>query len=275
MGGDFTLQQESKNAHKTVKLSDERFDLFQKWFSSSTSESGGNSEAAAGLARSIDKLAPAGNKEEVDNFTWQTWNDFFQVAQQIPHDHPAQDNLAQALVQLEQLPAGERKVDWADLPQLGWVLRDWFNFAPTEKHAEGAGEILSGWVNLNSFWARLGGLDSLNTIDITIWTLRQTLEEDHDEDATKFPSLFDCKVLAAAQYIEHSRRKLKQIIEDGWKPQDSEAQMFRGGPLFDGPTGLTKERWQFWASRFKHVAEKASSEDAKSAASRAAQLLDE
>ncbi|ETS85414.1 hypothetical protein PFICI_03439 [Pestalotiopsis fici W106-1] len=270
-----TLRQESQNAHKTVKVSNERFEIFQKWLESSNSESEERKAAEAAAARSIDGLAPTGNKEDADNFIWQTWGDVFQIAQQIPHASPAQDSLAQILVQLTQLPDTDRKIDWTDLPQLGWVLRDWFNFTPSEKHANGADEILSAWVNVNAFWARLGGLECLNTVDITIWTLRRTLEEDHDDDATNFPNVFDCHVLTAAQYVEQSGPKLKKLIQDGWKPQDNEAQMFQGGPLFDGPTGLTKERWQFWASRFRHTAEKASGNDAKSAATRAAEFLEQ
>ncbi|KAF3011901.1 hypothetical protein E8E14_009020 [Neopestalotiopsis sp. 37M] len=267
-----TLRQESTNAHKTLKVSDERFEIFQKWSNSSLSESEG---AATEAARSIDSLAPTNNKQEVDDFVWSTWGDVFQIAQQIPHASPAQDSLAQVLVQLTKLPDTDRKVDWTGLPQLGWVLRDWFNHAPSEKHAEGADEILSAWVNVNAFWARLGALECLNTVDVTIWTLRRTLEEDHDGDATKCPKVFDCHVLTAAQYIEYSGAKLQKLIADGWKPQDNEAQMFKGGPLFDGPTGLSKKRCQFWASRFKHVAEKTSSDEAEAAATGAADILED
>jgi hypothetical protein len=257
-----------------MRLNDAFFEIFRDYLEASTSVS------AADAAQALDNLVPEDGEKEgeeeveekVEAFIWDTWNNFFQTAQQIPYDHLAHDKLARVLRELALLPEGG-KTRWQTLPQFSWVAREWFNFAPSEKHvkSENTREVLESWVNLNAFLAKLGGSGIYPTADFAIWMLRQALE---DEDKTEVPKLADCHVLAAAQYVEYEGHILLQQLSLGWKPLEKEAQMFRGGPLFDGEPGLTNERWIFWISRFEELANKTSTEAAKSAALRAAKLLE-
>lgn len=266
MAEEFTLQRESRNTQGGSRLSDGILEIFQDYLKPTTSVS------AAEAARAVDELAPQGRKEEVDNFVWDTWGNFFQIAQQIPSESVAQCKLARVLRELSLLPDGG-SAGWQQLPQLGWVLRDWFNFTPAKKDvdSEHADAILQSWVNVNAFWARLGGTGVHSTVDFAIWALRSTLE---DQDAPDVPKLLDNRVLTAAQYVEYEGHILHQQLALGWKPRDNEAQMYKGGPLFDGESGLSHARWEFWIVRFRELAEKMSTAEAKSAAVRAANLLE-
>lgn len=266
MAQDFTLRQESRLAQKEFRLGNEIFDIFQDYLKSTTSLT------TADVAQAVDKLAPASGKQEIDDFIWNTWNNLFQIAQQIPYNSLAQYKLVGVFRELSLLPDGG-KAGWQKLPQLGWVLRDWFNLMPNEKTiaSDHADDIIGFWVNVNAFWARLGGNGVHSTIDLAIWSLRSALE---DEISTDNGRLVNSRVLAAAQYIEYEGHILQQRLALNWKPQDNEVQMFRGGPLFTGDSGLSDARWEFWISQFRELSEKTSTEEAKSAAIRAARLLE-
>lgn len=263
MSQGFTLQQDSVNAQQRFRLSDGIYEIFQDFLRPASSTS------AAAVARALDNLVPQG---DVDNFVWDTWNNVLQIAQQIPHNDAGQDKLVRVLRELTLLPDGG-KGNWRQLPQLGWVLRDWFNFRPTREHvnSDDAEEVLRSWVNVNAFWAKLGGTGVHSTTDFALWTLRQVLEEDSGEASEL--KLVENGLLTAAQYVEHESHILYQQLALGWKPRQEEAQMFKGGSLFGGEPGLSNERWEFWISKFRELAEKTSAEDARSAALRAANLL--
>ncbi|KAH8198064.1 hypothetical protein TruAng_007788 [Truncatella angustata] len=265
MAQGFKLKQESRNTKDKLILEDKFFGIFEDYLGSSTSQS------ALVVARHIDDAVPDAGKDEVDQFVWNTWGQLFQVAQQVQHDDLAQDKLVKVVRELMLLPSGGTAGAWRDLPQLGWVIRDWFNFAPSAQHAgsEHADEILNAWVNVNAFWARLGGTGVIPVRDFAIWSLRQSLE---DEEEVK-GKVLDNRLLTAAQYVEYDGHILHKLLVLGWEPSDAEAQMFKGGSLFDGQPGLSNKRWSFWASRFEELAKKASTEEASTAAARASRLL--
>jgi hypothetical protein len=267
MAQGLTIRQESTIAHKSLRISDDMFAIFEKYLDSS------HLVSAEDAARAVDELAPRGGKEQIEDFLWNTWNDVFQIAQQIPYSSDAQQRLLLVVKELAGLKNGEEEIDWHDLPRIGWVIRDWFNFPPTKKHAESesADDIMSAWVNINTFWARLYGTGSHIAVNIAVWTLRQALEDRE----TEIPKLLDCYVLTATQYINHSGHRLHQLLDRGWRPKEDEMKMYKGGPLYDGEPGLDEKRWRFWASRFQAVAEKVPSQDTKSAARFAAQLMDD
>ncbi|KAK6065595.1 hypothetical protein SCUP234_12483 [Seiridium cupressi] len=267
MAQDSSASQASGNANKDLGLSKPFSHIFKDYLESSASTSPGNT------ARAVDASAPEGGQDQADQFIWETWNSFFQAVQHIPYANTAQDKLVKAVRELALLPKEDRKQDWETLPQLGWVARDWFNRMPFEKHAqsENAAETLGSWININAFLARLGGTGVHSTLDFAIWSLRQALE---NEESTGAPTLLDCHIQAAAQYVEYEGHILRQRLSLGWKPREAEAQMFKGGALFDGEPGLSDERWKFWISRFRELADQTTTDEAKSAALRAAKLLD-
>ena len=49
--------------------------------------------------------------------------------------------------------------------------------------------------------------------------------------------------------------------------------MLKPGKLFEGESGLTDKRWQFWRQRIESLAKNVDNEDVKNKASEAAEII--
>ncbi|KAI0129047.1 hypothetical protein BJ170DRAFT_623816 [Xylariales sp. AK1849] len=264
MTQDIALQQKSRGEKEHI--SEGLFKIFDNYLKFSSTKT------AVEVARYVAELAPEHEGEELEGFLWSVWGDLIQIAKQIPHDHPAQEKLVKVLRELVLLPeTGIKTWDlrlWTDLPILGAALREGLNGPGTSEVKAEQAEIVTSWVNFNAFYARLNGAGVMHSESHSIWMLRAALEEEVPRE------LLDCRILTAAQILEHNGPNLDLQLRMGRQLDETEARMYQGGSLFKGNSGLNEERWVFWITRFRDLAEKTTTEEVKSAALRAARLME-
>lgn len=158
---------------------------------------------------------------------------------------------------------------WEDLPMLGPEMRESWNWTgtflgpiatldmgltmvSTATPKEGASyletEGAQAWINLNSFGARLVGLKVVKWENFAIWGLRDALEEKHSSLAER-----DVSVVVAGQWLFHAGEVLFEGRTKGCSADDSRS--LRVGCLFQGGSGLSQERWDFWKRRMEAISE--------------------
>jgi hypothetical protein len=81
---------------------------------------------------------------------------------------------------------------------------------------------------------------------LTTWSFRDALEEELLQEE----QLLECRIRAAAQWIEHSRDIIFHSLDNLPDLRD-----LRPGPLYVGKGGLCRERWDFWKARFCTLAD--------------------
>ncbi|KAI1368229.1 hypothetical protein F5Y08DRAFT_11401 [Xylaria arbuscula] len=215
-----------------------------------------------------------------EGFFWGFWRSVFDVAEQIPHDNPAQDKLAVFVRELTLVPETGDKVwearAWTDLPLLGASIREHLDeVSGTEAR-----------VPFHAFVARLlhAGI-SPGSQTTAIWMLREALEQEDTTTTTTKPTgddnddngnqQFDRALMSAAVYIEYAGATLSQKLALQPEPQLDEAQrrVSKGGALWKDKCGLTPDRWAFWGRRFEEQGSKATSAEARELALHAAKLI--
>ena len=124
------------------------------------------------------------------------------------------------------------------------------------------------WVNLNSFAARLLATGLVSWTHFAIWSLWAALEN----PPPKSCDFWEFRIVAAAQWIEHSGSKLFEMLGD----EDDEGlrRVTATGPFYKGETGLCPERWLFWKEKFRTVAQQVESKEVKGIAISAANRMD-
>ncbi|KAF9021526.1 hypothetical protein BDZ89DRAFT_991252 [Hymenopellis radicata] len=204
---------------------------------------------------------------------WDLWSDFNQVAQRAPEK---QDRLVELLLAIKNLPHVLKPDDerltcwggrfWEDLPIFGPNMRESWNFFDPEDTEPHRDLIRKNWIHLNAFVARITDAQVSDFDLYAIWELREALE--HPVDSTT-----NVRVQAAAQWIFFAGLRLYQsekIFEHGPLVGDPA----RGGPLFIGERGFTKERWMFWKQRFEALStDPQLSDDARRVADEALQAI--
>ncbi|KAI1438561.1 hypothetical protein GGR50DRAFT_691095 [Xylaria sp. CBS 124048] len=202
-------------------------------------------------------------------FFWGFWNNIFDVAQQIPHDNPAQDKLVTFLRELTLVPDTGNTVwevrVWTDLPLLGAAIREHLS-KPAETYES---------VSFHAFVARLlhAGLSPGSEIT-AIWILREALEQ-NVEPAVDSDS--DRDLMKAAVYIEYAGATLVQTLALRPEPHLDEAlrRSLRGGERWGrGVAGLTVDRWNFWGTRFRELGGNAGKLEARDLTQHAARLIE-
>jgi len=88
--------------------------------------------------------------------------------------------------------------------------------------------------------------------------------------------LLECRIAAAAQWIENSSSALLEALQDT-KPSESERKALKSS-FFNGDKVFSLERWTFWKDKFRYFAHANSSlelrEEAIRAADRAVEIMD-
>ncbi|KAI9887040.1 MAG: hypothetical protein M1823_001112 [Watsoniomyces obsoletus] len=227
----------------------------------------------ATTVKAIDRLLPpnrraedqpeGGEEEDAEGFVEYLWIRFHDVARQIPHDSPAQERLAALVRELQQttsqtptIPMGSNETErriWQDMPSFGWTL-----WEETDTMGPSSEEGRQPWRNINAYIARLTRDGSVNLIWYGIRALAAALEgqmtraHEHtsrwevESDFVPGPEL-DCYLAVAADWISICGPALF-----GTNPDISGGE---GGPMWEGPPGLSSERWQFWKQRLEELSE--------------------
>ncbi|KAI1845540.1 hypothetical protein JX266_008398 [Neoarthrinium moseri] len=155
------------------------------------------------------------------------------------------DLLVETIAELTKLPSiqvatfNQEKQLWSELPVLEMELLErftghYYNDPSVRPYDQDAS------IRTNSFAARLLplGLSSTRPTE----TLQYTLEQE---------PCMDWDLQAASEYIIRAGENIFQRLDD---PKFSEL-AFEGGPLYTGPKGVNKERWDFWKKRFRECGE--------------------
>lgn len=123
-------------------------------------------------------------------------------------------------------------------------------------------EFPSRYINFHAFAAHIDERRTLST-DPTwaIWAQREAHETPHD---TVHDSGTGTHVLAAAQWILWYGRTLFQQVLCPADVASDDLRDWKPGPLYDGKSGLSLERWRFWRDGFDAVASGRTKEDVKS-----------
>ncbi|OTA80958.1 hypothetical protein M434DRAFT_85860 [Hypoxylon sp. CO27-5] len=239
-----------------------------------------SSVSAEQVAIDISRLAPDPNGDEPpldDRFFFELWENIIGIAEQIPYDHPALDKLVKVMRELTLLPDTGIKVwegrVWTDLPVLGAVFREHLNGSRHSDDEEEQAKINQAWIRFHAFSAKLIGAGVIHFTNQLVWMLRRALEEETNPPKS---SAIDRDLLTAIMYIEFSGPIVieKMAVNPDPVLSDEHRRILKGGTLYKGEPGLRLERWLFWTERFKELAEKTKTEDAKKAALRIARLME-
>ncbi|KAJ4319903.1 hypothetical protein N0V94_003675 [Neodidymelliopsis sp. IMI 364377] len=140
---------------------------------------------------------------------------------------------------------------YSSLTDFSLACREAYNDAPD---ASASGLEIDAWANVNFFFAKVTeqGLSDLSIY--AIWSLRTALEEEHEDDAegTAVQKL-DAFVPAAASWIFGMSRALYLKDVDLTPSDRKQGNPARGGPLWKGKAGFSKERWALWKERLTVV----------------------
>ncbi|KAI1381671.1 hypothetical protein F4677DRAFT_403884 [Hypoxylon crocopeplum] len=236
--------------------------------------------SAAQAAIAISRLAPQPSGDEKilgDEFFFKLWRTIIDVAEQLPHDDPAQDKVVMVMRELTLLPDTGITVWnsrlWVDLPVLGAVFREHLNGPSKAATEEDQVWIDRAWVRFHAFSSKLIGTGVVHFENQPIWMLREALEEEKNPPKS---NALDRDLMTAAMYIEYAGPVLVEALAANPNPDlsDELRRVLRGGSLFKGGSGLRLDRWLFWTERFLEEAEKASTEEAKKLALHAARLME-
>jgi hypothetical protein len=96
-----------------------------------------------------------------------------------------------------------------------------------------------------------------------LWAFKDALET-----TTLARPIVNCYVIAATEWINHSGHALFKCLDV--KKLDGDTS---NGTLYQGKTGMSRERWDFWKNRFRDVREKVD-DDVKLRATAAARAMD-
>ncbi|KAI5920378.1 hypothetical protein F4810DRAFT_702957 [Camillea tinctor] len=224
---------------------------------SSTTSAASAAAAFAALPRTLD-----------EEFLWGLWKNVIRVAEQLPHDHPAQDRLVLFLQELTLLPdTGVLVWDlpiWSALPVLSASIREHLNGPAQSRDPTEQARIDRSWISFHAFAARLLHAGVLPSPDETtaIWMLRAALEEAPPPTTTGFAR----DLATAAVHVLYSGAHLAHLLAARPDPalDDAGKRMLKAGSLFrearslnggaaGGGEGLVRERWEFWGVRFREL----------------------
>jgi hypothetical protein len=143
-------------------------------------------------------------------------------------------------------------------------------------------EKYPAWVLKNAFVARLvtllakKGTKEPPFLEFPVWTLRGALEE---EFKTPTPDFVSARVVASVFWFKYAGGfLLEQSVSEHQTHDEMFARVTQPGKLFQGPPGMSLERFKFWRARLEELSHDSGDERvkklAKEAAEIAANLLD-
>ncbi|KZM18832.1 uncharacterized protein EKO05_0006621 [Ascochyta rabiei] len=137
---------------------------------------------------------------------------------------------------------------YESLTDFSLACREAYNDAPEAAHASQV--EIDAWANLNFFYARVTEAGLLDLSIHAIWSMRAALEnEAHDDDEGTAAQKYNVLVPAAAAWVFGLRRALWHKEVDLTPSDRKQGNPARGGELWKGTAGFSKERWALWKER--------------------------
>lgn len=113
---------------------------------------------------------------------------------------------------------------------------------------------IDAWTNVNFFFARVTAEGLLDLSMYAIWTMRQALEEEQQDDVEGTAAQkYNVYVPAAAAWVLGFGRTLYRKEKDLTPTDRKYGNPAKGGPLWKGKAEFSKERWALWKERFAVV----------------------
>ncbi|KAJ4340005.1 hypothetical protein N0V95_007641 [Ascochyta clinopodiicola] len=143
---------------------------------------------------------------------------------------------------------------YTSLTDLSLAFREAYNDVPTP--ADASTVEIDAWANLNFFYARVTEKRILDLSIHAIWSMRAALETPAEDDAEGTAAQkYDVHVPAAAAWIFGMGRMLWHKEEDLTPKDRKQGNPARGGELWKGVAGFSKERWGLWKERLAVISE--------------------
>ncbi|WAO95451.1 Hypothetical protein NCS54_01307400 [Fusarium falciforme] len=133
-------------------------------------------------------------------------------------------------------------LDWKYLPEMGMFMRD-FWFDPTTLD-DWTPEEVSGWENLNSFFARFKTNTFERWVTFPIWQLSDALEEKLDKGP-----ILNSRLWIATEWILFYGEFIFEHQASEEKLDENRARALQGGSLCSGIAPLSLARLAFWKKR--------------------------
>lgn len=128
---------------------------------------------------------------------------------------------------------------------------------------------IKSWTNLNSFAARVLGAEITDWDNFAIWGLREALETPPQNDLAR-----DAHLAVAYEWIAHAGKQLHEKSKSPQTLDEPSKRALKPGKLFEsGESGLSVKRWDFWRERLEALSKEAGSEEAKTKAQKAAEIM--
>lgn len=140
---------------------------------------------------------------------------------------------------------------YSSLMDFSMACREAYNDAP-EPYASDI--EIDAWTNINFFYARITekGLQDLSIY--AIWSMRTALENEPQDDVEGTAiQKYDVYVPAAAAWIFGMGRALYAKEVDLTPSDRKQGNPAKGGELWKGTAGFSKERWALWKERLATV----------------------
>ncbi|TLS27325.1 hypothetical protein PpBr36_04087 [Pyricularia pennisetigena] len=205
-------------------------------------------------------------ENNLEDFVYDTWAEFFKIVAQIEYSSAAQDELVKVLRELrgtsvtgsggKTLVVNEAGEIWKDLPTFGWMARDLWNF--DIRDPDNKPEDINKFNNQTAFLARLTSLayskgDTNSPLDYSLyalWSFRDAFEQSSQSLAAAKNS---------AIWINYASNALKGLASKGHDFPDRSG---TAGPEYSSKEwkGFNQERWEVWRRGFQNAIQQVGAE---------------
>ncbi|KAF2017380.1 hypothetical protein BU24DRAFT_149609 [Aaosphaeria arxii CBS 175.79] len=219
----------------------------------------GNLNLEEAIQTLLEPIEKANDGEDINALD--LWYSFIHSAKRTPfRNAESHDRLGKLLKGIKVHSNNEApKDDYAGLRDFGLAARETMNDSP----GVGAGYTepeAHAYANMQYFYATISRDGTFDLWLYAIWEMRAALEnhqaDDGPDDAHKPGTAlqkYRARVPAAAAWIFGAGHKLYQKEEDLTPKRPNEGNPARGGELWKGMAGFSKERWALWKSRFEEI----------------------
>lgn len=113
---------------------------------------------------------------------------------------------------------------------------------------------IDAWANVNFFWSHITAEGLLDLSMYAIWTMREALENEQQDDVEGTAAQkYNVYVPAAAAWVLGMGRTLYRKEKDLTPTDRRYGNPAKGGELWKGKPEFSKERWALWKERFAVV----------------------
>lgn len=215
-------------------------------------------EVVSSLFGPIDEKINAARLDDVDFMD--LWYSIIHSARRVPYHENSGDCNHNKLVDLiknskeHSVPNNEiYNYIYSEMTDFGLACREAYNDVPVA-HNGFIDKEVEAWANLNALYALVTKNGVYDLSIYAIYALRPALEEPPvDDPFSTATQKYDANIPAAAAWVFAYGHELCRLDKD-LTPSDSKmGNPGKGGELWTGRAGFSRERWALWKERFTAV----------------------